>query len=391
MANELYPEIEPFATHRLKVDPPHELHVEECGNADGIPALFLHGGPGAGAKPFQRRTFDPQRFRVILFDQRGCGRSTPSAELSGNTTQALIADIETVREMLGIEQWLVTGGSWGSLLSLSYAIAYPERCLGLRLHGVFLGSPDETQFWFHGIGRFFPEAFAAFEALVPEDERDDLLSAYYKRLVDPDPAVHLTAAQALRGFSARTQTLLPSAAHVQAQIEPRAALELARIFTHYCTNRFFLPASHVLSGVSRLRHLPCEIVQGRYDVVTPPRGAYRVKEAWPEARFTIIDLASHVATLEAPALSLALRAATDRLADALEYPGLGTIEDYLAPRACHSPAVSDDGTLLAYICDENGLDQLYVKALTSEGPPTLRLALPEKVGSIAFRPKSRDI
>lgn len=158
----LYPPIEPFRTHRLRVDDLHELHVEECGAPDGLPAVFLHGGPGAGAKPAQRRSFDPSRVRAVLFDQRGCGRSTPSAELRGNDTAALVGDVERVRAHLGIERWLVAGGSWGSFLALAYAAAHPDRCLGLRLHGVFLGSPEEVRWWFHGIGRFFPEAFAAF-------------------------------------------------------------------------------------------------------------------------------------------------------------------------------------------------------------------------------------
>ncbi|RAI02334.1 prolyl aminopeptidase [Acuticoccus sediminis] len=391
MADALYPEIQPYRTHRINVDPPHELYVEECGAPDGVPALFLHGGPGGGAKPFQRRTFDPRRFRVVLFDQRGCGRSTPSAELDGNTTDKLIEDIETIRETLGIERWLVTGGSWGSLLSLAYAIAHPDRCLGLRLHGVFLGTPDETRFWYHGIGLFFPEAFAEFEGHVPPGERGDLLAAYHRRLIDPDPAVHMPAAQALRTFSARTQTLLPSAAHVHALTEPRAALEIARIFAHYCINGCFLPEGHILSGIETLRHLPCEIVQGRYDVVTPPRAAWRVRTAWPEANLTVVDLASHVATLEAPALSAALRAATDRLADRLTGRAALSIEDYLDPRAAGTPAVSDDGTLLAFVSDATGFAQLYTKDLTSDAPPRIRLSLPEMVGSVSFRPKSRDI
>lgn len=390
--DQLYPEIEPYDARRIAVDAPHVLHVEQCGNPDGLPALFLHGGPGGGAKPFQRRSFDPARFRVVLFDQRGCGRSEPSAELAGNETAALIRDIETIRVELGIERWLVTGGSWGSLLALAYAGAHPERCLGLRLHGVFLGSPDETRFWFHGIGRFFPEAFAEFEGHVPQDERGDLLAAYRRRLTDDDPAVQAAAAQALRRFSARTQTLLPSAAHVNALTRPRAALEIARIFTHYCANGFFMPEGRALAGVAKLRHLPCEIVQGRYDVVTPPRAAWRLAQAWPEARLTVVDLASHVATPEAPALSAAIRAATDRLADRLGASGdAPTVEDWLAPRACKAPALSDDGALLAFVSDETGFDQLWTMDLAAGGPPTQPLALSECVGAVAFRPGSRDI
>ena len=387
----LYPPIEPYRVHRLRVDDVHELHVEECGAPGGLPAVFLHGGPGAGAKPAQRRTFDPARFRAVLFDQRGCGRSTPSAELAGNDTAALVADIERVREHLGIGRWLVAGGSWGSLLALAYAAAHPDRCLGLRLHGVFLGSAREVRWWFHGIGRFFPEAFADFAGHVPEGERGDLLAAYHARLTDPDPAVHMAAARALRGFSARTQTLVPSPAHIAALTEPRAALEIARLFAHYCANGFFVPEDGPLAGVEALRHLPCEIVQGRYDVVTPPETALRLHAAWPEARLTMVDLANHVATPEAPALSAALSEAADRLAERLEGAEPGpSIDDYLAPRAHHSPAISEDGGLLAWISDETGLDQLWTREMP-EGEPRLRSAIDEKVGSVAFRPGTRDV
>jgi proline iminopeptidase len=386
----LYGEIEPYRTHRLDVGPPHQLYVEESGNPSGVPAVFLHGGPGGGSRPWQRRTFDPERFRIVLFDQRGAGRSTPSAELAGNTTQDLIADIERIRAHLGIERWLVAGGSWGSCLGLAYAIAYPERCLGLRLHGIFMASEEEIRFWFHGIARFFPDPFEAFIAPIPEAERDDLLAAYYRRLVDPDPAVHMPAAQALRTFSAKTQTLLPSAAHVAALTEPKAALEISRIFAHYCVNRGFLADGELLDGVSRLRDLPCEIVQGRYDVVTPMRTAWRLHQAWPEARLTIVDLANHVATPEAPSLNRALTEATDRLADRLSGDPSPAIEQYLAPASHFSPAVSQDGKELAWISDRTGIDQIWSMALT-DGSPSRRVATPEKVGTVAFSPKSNDL
>lgn len=390
MNNEaLYPPIRPYATHELKVEPPHVLYVEESGNPDGIPVIFLHGGPGGGAKPAQRRSFDPARYRIILFDQRGCGRSTPSALLDGNETPALIADIERIRTHLGIESWMVAGGSWGSLLTLAYAIAHPDRCRALRVHGVFLGRPQEVRFWFHGIGTLFPEAFETFAGHVAPDERDDLLKAYYTRLTDPDPAVHMPAAQHLRGFSARTQTLLLSAAHVNNLTQPKAALEISRIFTHYCSNGFFLPENHILNSIDKIRHLPCEIVQGRYDVVTPAQSAWDLHRAWPEARFTLVELANHVATPEAPDLSTALRAASDRLADG---PGLPPIETYLAPRAHQSPAISDDGTVMAWLSDETGFDQLWSRDLTDpDAPAVQRTSLTERVGSFAFRPGSRDI
>lgn len=313
----LYPEIEPYRVQRLAVDPPHELHLEESGNPSGIPVLFLHGGPGAGTKPGQRRTFDPEAFRIVLFDQRGAGRSTPVAELAGNTTQHLITDIERIREHLGIERWLVTGGSWGSCLALAYGIAHPEHCLGFRLHGIFLASPAEARSWFHGIRQHFPDRWETFAAFVPEAEREDLLQAYYRRLVDPDPAVHMPAAAALRTFSAWTQTFLPDPEHVASITEPMAALAVSRLFTHYCVNRAFLPEGHLLENVGKLRDKPAEIVQGRYDVVTPPVTAWRLHRAWPEARFTMVEEASHVGGRRAPALNRALREATDRLRDAL--------------------------------------------------------------------------
>ena len=387
--DEMYPEIEPYRTHRIDVDPPHVLYVEECGREDGLPALFLHGGPGGGAKPAQRRTFDPTRFRAILFDQRGCGRSTPSAELDGNHTDALIADIERIRERLGIARWLVCGGSWGSFLSLAYAIAHPDRCLGLRLHGIFLAAPSEVRHWFHGNGLLFPEAFEEFAGQIPEAERDDLLKAYYTRLIDADPAVHMPAAQALRGFSAQTQTLVTDPTHIARLTEPRAALEISRIFTHYCINGAFRPEGALLSQIDRIRHLPCEIVQGRYDVVTPPTTAWQLAKAWPEARFTLVEKANHVATPGAPDLNLALADATDRLADLLD-PTRPSLNAYFDAVADQAPALSADGTVLAWISDDTGVGQIWTRTLP-DGAPALRLSTPEKVTSLAFRPETNDL
>lgn len=384
----LYPPIEPYAVHRLAVDAPHALHVEESGNPKGIPVVFLHGGPGGSANPKQRRTFDPARYRIILFDQRGCGRSTPSAELIRNETSALIEDIERIRVHLGIETWMVAGGSWGSYLTLTYAIAHPDRCRALRLHGVFLGRPQEVRFWFHGIGALFPDAFEDFAAHVGEAERHDLLSAYHRRLTDPDPVTHMAAAIALRRFSSQTQTLLYSPAHVTALTAPKAALEISRLFVHYCINGFFQPENHLLNNISSIRHLPCEIVQGRYDVVTPMVSAWDLHRAWPEARFTLVPLANHVATPEAPDLSTALRAASDRLADGVDAI---PIETFLAPRAHGSPALSDDGTTLAWISDETGFDQLWSMLLEPNAAPIQRTALNEKVSGFAFRPGCLDL
>jgi len=313
----LYPVVEPYHSLRLPVGGGHELQVELSGNPDGIPVVFLHGGPGAGTKPTQRRTFDPAAFRLVTFDQRGAGRSRPSAGLADNTTQTLIADLERIRSHLGIERWLVTGGSWGSCLGLAYGQAHPERCLGFRLHGIFMAERPEIDWWFHGARTIFPDHWEAFAAFVPEVERDDLLGAYYRRLTGPDPEQQMAAAISLRTYSGRTQTFLPDADHVAALTEPEAALALARIFTHYCVNGAFLESGQLLRDVSRIRHLPAEIVQGRYDIVTPMCTAWRLKTAWPEARFTIVTEANHAATPNAPALSLALREATDRLRDSM--------------------------------------------------------------------------
>lgn len=309
----------PAATRsrRLKVDDLHELHVEESGNPRGMPVVVLHGGPGAGIRPGSTRSFDPDAFRIITFDQRGAGRSTPHAELAGNITPALVADIERVREALGIDRWLVAGGSWGSCLALAYGEAHPERCLGFRLHGIFLASRAEVDWWFQGCRVLFPDCWEAFAGFVPEAERDDLLTAYHRRLTGEDPELRLAAAISLRTFSAWTQTFLPDPEHVASLTEPKAALAVARIFTHYCINGAFLEPGHLLRDLGRIRHLPAEIVQGRYDIVTPMATAWALHRAWPEARFTIVDEANHAATDRAPALSRALRAATDRLRDAV--------------------------------------------------------------------------
>jgi proline iminopeptidase len=309
----LYPLIEPYRSFRLPVGEGHELQVEESGNPGGLPVVFLHGGPGAGTKPTQRQTFDPAAFRIVTFDQRGAGRSTPHAVLDGNTTQDLVADIECLRVHLGIARWLVAGGSWGSCLALCYGEAHPERCLGFRLHGIFMGSAAEIDWWFNGSRMIFPDKWEAFANFVPEPERDDLLGAYARRLVSDDPAECFAAAVSLRTYSAATQTFLPDPEHVASLNEPMAALAVARLFTHYCVNRFFLEPGQILRDLPRIRHLPAEIVQGRYDTVTPMATAWALKRAWPEAQLTIVDAANHVATSAAPALSHALRAATDRL------------------------------------------------------------------------------
>ncbi|MCC2611999.1 prolyl aminopeptidase [Neorhizobium sp. Rsf11] len=301
------------ARHRfyLPVDECHQLYIEEYGAHDGIPVVVLHGGPGAGISRKHVETFDPSAFRVVTFDQRGAGRSVPSASLHDNTTDALIADIEAIREKLGIDRWLVAGGSWGSCLALAYGEAHPERCLGFRLHGIFLGGQEDIDWWFHGARSIFPDQWEEFASFVPEEERADLLAAYYRRLTSGNAHEEVAAALSLRGFSAKTQTFLPDPGHVAALMEPTAALAVARLFTHYCVNGAFLEPGQLLRDIDRIRHLPCEIVQGRYDTVTPMLSAWRLHRAWPEAGFSIVTEANHQST-KGPLFD-ELKAATERL------------------------------------------------------------------------------
>lgn len=308
----------PCDEFRIAVSEGYELAVYTYGNPDGMPVVFLHGGPGAGASARSVESFDLNKYFVVTFDQRGCGKSTPFAELENNNTQALIADIEAIRKKLGINRWLVTGGSWGSCLSLAYGIAHPESCLGFRIHGIFLAGDEDVAWWFHGCRAIFPDFWKEFAEFVPEAERGDLLQAYYKRLTSGDTELEMAAAQSLRGFSARTQTFEPSSDHIAKLLNPQAALAVSRIFTHYCVHRAFLPANYLIENIDRIRHLPCEIVQARYDTVTPMMTAWKLKEAWPEAGFTIVTLANHQSTIGP--MAEALTQAADRLAECLSVP-----------------------------------------------------------------------
>ncbi len=313
---ELYPHIEPYASHSLAVDAPHVLHLEECGNPEGIPVLFLHGGPGAGCEPYHRRFFDPQRYRIILFDQRGCGRSTPHAELAGNTTQALVADIERIRTELGVEQWLVFGGSWGSTLALVYAETFPERVLGLVLRGIFLCRPQEIH-WFYqtGASRLFPDYWQGYLNPIPEAERDNLLQAYHERLTGDDEVARMAAAKAWSLWEGRCATLQPSRAVVDHFGDPFTALSLARIECHYFINDSFLEPNQILRDAARLKDIPGVIVQGRYDAVCPMESAWALHQAWPRAELKIIADAGHSAS--EPGILSALVAATDEMAGRL--------------------------------------------------------------------------
>jgi proline iminopeptidase len=308
-----YPEIEPYRTGRLRLDGPHDMYWECSGSPDGTPALFLHGGPGAGASPTHRRYFDPRRYRIVVFDQRGAGRSEPLGDLTDNTTAHLVADIERLRAHLGIERWLVFGGSWGSTLALAYAQAHPDRVTALVLRGIFLGTPDEVDWFVNRLGTVFPENWRTFAGFIPEAERGDLLAAYHRRLVDPDPAVHMPAARTWSVYEGSCSTLLPDAGAVQRFADDRVALGIARIEAHFFMNRCFLEDDQLLRGVDRIRHLPTRIVQGRYDMVCPIQTADRLVRAWPEAGYTIVPDAGHSAG--EPGIRSALIQATDAFAD----------------------------------------------------------------------------
>ncbi len=306
-----YPAIEPYRTQRLAVDAVHSLYVEESGNPAGIPVVFLHGGPGSGASPAHRQFFDPSAYRIVIFDQRGAGRSTPHGCIDHNTTDHLINDLEQLRQTLGIDQWLVFGGSWGSTLALAYAIRHPERCLGLVLRGIFLGRPAELEWFMRGMGQVFPEYWAAWVNFLPESERGNVCGAYYTLLKDPDPAIHRPAARAWSAYEGACSTLRPNADVVANFASDRVALGLARIEAHYFFHDFFMPPGHLLDGIANIRHLPCTIVQGRYDMVCPFVSAFDLKQAWPEAHLVVIDDAGHSAF--EPGTRAALVAATDQM------------------------------------------------------------------------------
>jgi proline iminopeptidase len=309
----LYPEIEPFDTGRLKVSSVHELYYEQCGNAEGKPVVFLHGGPGAGLVPDYRRFFDPSAYRIILFDQRGSGKSTPHASLEDNTTWHLVADIEQIREHLGIEQWLVFGGSWGSTLALAYSEKHPERVTGLVLRGIFLGREHETR-WFYedsqGASAIFPDGWEDFVRLVPAPERHDMIRAYYRLLTDENASVREASAQAWSIWESSALKLIPDQKLIDDFSEPETAIALARIECHYFINNcFFETDNYLIEHVGRIRNIPGVIVQGRYDIICPMANAWGLHRAWPEARFEIILDAGH-ASIE-PGIIDALVRATD--------------------------------------------------------------------------------
>lgn len=307
----LYPPLEPHAQGHLAVDAPHRIYWEESGNPRGLPVVFIHGGPGGGTHPRMRRFFDPAVYRIVLFDQRGCGRSTPHACLEGNTTWDLIADMERLREHLGIERWLLFGGSWGAALALAYAQTHPTRVTALVLRGIFTLRQRELQ-WFYqdGASLLFPDAFEEFVAVIPPPERGDLISAFHRRLTGDDPVEQLKAARAWSVWEAKTSHLLPEETQITAFGEEAFALAFARIEAHYFVNRgFFATDDALLAGVGRIQHLPCVIVQGRYDVVCPMETAWALHRRWPGSTLVVVPDAGHAAF--EPGITAALLEATN--------------------------------------------------------------------------------
>ena len=293
-----YPEIQPFKTEFLKVSELHTLHVEQCGNPKGRAILFLHGGPGGGISSDHRRFFDPDHYRIILFDQRGSGKSTPAAELTENTTWDLVQDIEKIRQHLDIQDWIVFGGSWGSTLALAYAETHPEKVKALILRGIFLCRPSEIK-WFYqfGASEIFPDVWQSYFNHIPKEERHDFVTAYYKRLTHHDANIRLAAAKTWSKWEAATSRLIVDVKAIDEFDDPTFALQFARIECHYfMNNAFFKTDNFLIENISKIKHIPTSIVQGRYDVVCPTRSAWDLHQAFPEAEFHIIPNSGHAAS-----------------------------------------------------------------------------------------------
>ena len=293
----LHPEIEPFDSGHLRVDDLHSVYYEQCGNPKGKPAVFVHGGPGGSSNPVHRRFWDPKVYRVVLFDQRGCGRSTPHAELRNNTTWDLIADMERIREHLGIERWQLFGGSWGSTLSLAYAQQHPDRVTEMVLRGIFLLRPCEIQWYYQeGASRIFPEAWQKFLEPIPAEERDDLVGAYHRRLTSLDREERLRAARAWSMWEGSTSRLVPDPELIERTGESTFAEAFARIECHYFINGgFFQDDDYLVDRIDRVAHIPAIIVHGRYDIVCPAENAYHLHRAWPNSELIIAGQSGHSA------------------------------------------------------------------------------------------------
>ena len=308
-----YPEIEPYDHGMLDVGDGHRVYWELCGNPNGKPVVFLHGGPGGGCTPTQRQLFDPEKYRILLFDQRGCGRSTPYASLEANTTWHLVADIERLREMIGVDKWMVFGGSWGSTLALAYAETHPERVTELVLRGIFTLRRSELLWYYQeGASWIFPDKWEGFLAPIPEAERGDLMAAYRRRLIDPDPAVQAKAARAWSLWEGETITLLHNQGYSDQFGDEHYAIAFARIENHYFVNEGWFEEGQLIRNAHRLKNIPGVIIQGRYDIATPPKSAWELHKAWPEAQFIMVPDAGHA--VSEPGITHHLIEATDAFA-----------------------------------------------------------------------------
>lgn len=309
----LYPEIKPYARQEIKVDDIHTLYVEECGDPDGVPVLFVHGGPGAGSSQHDRRFFDPEKYHIIIFDQRGCGRSTPHAGLENNTTSDLIADIEKIRATLKIEKWLLFGGSWGATLSLLYTQAHPQAVNGLILRGTFLCRDSDLQ-WFYqsGADLIFPDYWHDFIKAVPESERGDIIAAYHKRLTGDNELAKMAAAKSWSLWEAHCATLRPSTDVINTFSDPHLAVSLARIETHYFMNKGFIEPNQIVNNADKLAGIPGIIIHGRYDIVCPLDNAFQLYNVWPDSELQIIRDAGH--SSREPSIVDALIKATNSMA-----------------------------------------------------------------------------
>ena len=296
---DLFPHIEPYEYGLLEVDNIHKIYWEKSGNKKGIPVLVLHGGPGAGGNIYLRRFFDPKYYNIIIFDQRGAGRSMPSACIDNNTTQDLILDIEKLRIFFKINKWIVFGGSWGSSLSLAYSQEYPDNVLSIVLRGIFLCRKKEVAWFLHGIKNIFPEYWNRFNSFLPQEERKELLLSYYKRLINTDPKINGEAAVSWARYEANCSTLLPNASVSEEFINIQMALSLARIEAHYFMNNLFLEEGQLLNNINNIINIKGYIVQGRYDVICPPESAYDLANVWPNSTLKIIEQAGH-SSLEVP-------------------------------------------------------------------------------------------
>lgn len=308
---DLFPPVEPYSTGYLAVGEPHQIYWEQSGNPDGIPIVVFHGGPGAGCSPILRQFFDPEHYRIILFDQRGCGKSTPHGSLQDNTTADLLSDIEKLRDHLSVDRWHIFGGSWGSTLALSYAARHADKCQSMILRGIFLMRPSEIDWFIHGMQTVFPEAWEQFIAILPEDEQGDILTSYYKRLTSDDPKIAMEAAIDWATYESACAALIPNYQIITTDEQKLGALAISKIEAHYFVNEDFTGDNDLLGKIDAFRHVPTQIIQGRYDIICPIKNAYELHQLWPEADYMVVPDGGHSAM--DPAVRSALVEATERI------------------------------------------------------------------------------